>query len=335
MRKKSLSILVTFVFALIVCAASAQTAKAEKTYKLTYSTYFNPKYTFIIEPMENFAKKVEQKTNGKVKIEIYHSAQLYKAKEEVPACERGDIDMTSPLDTYTTGIIPAMGIGGLPFLFKDATAMQKALHEGLWDLGVKDELAKHNLHLLGVACAGGYQIYSEGPVTKPADFEGKLWGVSGSTASKICEALGGSPTTLSSGELYLALQRKLINGCTRPLITGAGRKLYEVVKDLTLTNMYYCNCFLVINKSIWDSMPKDIQDVMMQCAKERDEEQLTKLIEFEDGVIQLYKDKGVAVHTLSDAEFKALEDTVAPVNDWWLSQVSNGKQYIDFAKSHR
>jgi TRAP-type C4-dicarboxylate transport system substrate-binding protein len=160
-------------------------AQAEKTFKLTYSTYFNPKYTFIVGPMENFAKKVEQRTNGRVKIDIYHSAQLYKAKEEIAACERGVIDMTSPLDTYTTGIIPAMGIGGLPFLFKDAAAMQRSLHAGLWDFGVTKALDEHNLVLLGVAAAGGYQIYSKEEVVSPEQFKGKIWGVSGSTASKI------------------------------------------------------------------------------------------------------------------------------------------------------
>ncbi|WP_461211567.1 TRAP transporter substrate-binding protein [Desulfocurvus sp. DL9XJH121] len=335
MRQKSLPILLASVFAVMICLAAAHQAKAEKTFNLTYSTYFTPKYTLLVEPMQNFAKNVAERTNGNVKIELYLGAQLYKAKEEIPACERGDIDMTSPLDTYSSGIIPAMGIGGLPFLFKDAATIQKALHEGLWDLGVKDELLKHNLVLLGAASVGGYQVYSKDPVTKPEDFKGKLWGVSGSTASKICEAMGGSPTTLSSGELYLALQRGLIDGCTRPLLTGAGRKLDEVVKHLTVANMYYCNSFLVINKTVWDTMPKAYQDVLMECAAVRDAETLKRLQEFENGVIKQYRDKGMTVHTLSDAEFKAFADVVAPVNDWWLSQVPNGKAYIDFAKKYR
>ncbi|MBG0774925.1 MAG: TRAP transporter substrate-binding protein [Desulfovibrionaceae bacterium] len=310
-------------------------AQAEKTFKLTYSTYFNPKYTFIVGPMENFAKKVEQRTNGRVKIDIYHSAQLYKAKEEIAACERGVIDMTSPLDTYTTGIIPAMGIGGLPFLFKDAAAMQRSLHAGLWDFGVTKALDEHNLVLLGVAAAGGYQIYSKEEVVSPEQFKGKIWGVSGSTASKICQDLGGSPTTMSSGELYLALQRGTIDGCTRPLITGAGRKLDEVAKHLTLTDMYFCNCFLVINKDVWNSMPKDIQEIMKQCAAERDEEELAGLLEFEKGVVDKYKASGVAVHKLSDAQFDAFAKAVAPVYDWWLGEVENGQKYIEFAKTHQ
>ena len=69
-----------------------------------------------------------------------------------------------------------------------------------------------------MAAGGPYQIYSKNfKVTVPADMEGKKWGVSGSTASKAMELLGGSPTTMSSGELYLALQR-----CNdRVLVLGA------------------------------------------------------------------------------------------------------------------
>ena len=83
------------------------------------------------------------------------------------------------------------------------------------------------------------------------------------------ELMGGSPTTMSSGELYMALQRGTINGTTRPMITGLGRKLYEVVDNLTITNMAYFTCVLAINKEKWESLPKDIQDIMIAAGKQR------------------------------------------------------------------
>jgi TRAP-type C4-dicarboxylate transport system substrate-binding protein len=152
--------------------------------------------------------------------------------------ERGDIDMAAPNDLYLTGIIPNTGISNLPFLWETPASMQKSLDAGLWDLGIHEKFLEHNVKVLGRAAGGPYQIYAKGfSVMSPADMKGQKWGVSGSTASKAIELMEGSPTTMSSGELYMALQRGTINGCTRPLITGLGRKLYEVVDNLSVTNI--------------------------------------------------------------------------------------------------
>ena len=164
--------------------------------------------------------------------------------------------------------------------------------------------------------------------------EGKKWGISGSTASKATELLGGTPTTMSSGELYLALQRGTIDGCTRPLITGLGRKLYEVVEHLSVTNMAYFCSFLAINKKKWDSLPKDVQEIMKKAAKERDQEQLQRLKTFMKKAIELYKEKGVKVHVATQEELAKFKDKMSPVYDWWLTKVPGGKKYIEFAETH-
>jgi TRAP-type C4-dicarboxylate transport system substrate-binding protein len=317
-------------------APAPAAAAGEKPIEIIFSTYWPTSYGFLLEPIQNFAKTVETESNGRVKFKIYHSAQLYKGKEEFAACERGDIDMTAPLDIYMTGIIPELGIGSLPFQWKDNQSVQKTLDAGLWDLGIRDKLLAHNLVLLGVAVGGGYQVYSKDhPVIIPDDFKGKVWGVSGTTASKTCVLLGGSPTTMSSGELYMALQRGTIDGCTRPLITGLGRKLDEVVKYLTITNMYYYSSFLVINKTVWDKLTDDIQEIMKKAGKERDREQLRKLIAFEQQGVDLYKKKGVEVHFATEAELAQFKEKIMPVYDWWYGEVPSGKKYTDFVQAHK
>jgi TRAP-type C4-dicarboxylate transport system substrate-binding protein len=88
---------------------------------------------------------VENESSGRVKIKFYHSGQLYKGKEEFAAVERGDIDMSAPLDIYQMGIVPELGIGSLPFMWDSPASLQKTLDAGLWDLGVKEKILKHNM----------------------------------------------------------------------------------------------------------------------------------------------------------------------------------------------
>lgn len=320
------------VFAL-TCAAGVQ-AK-DKPIEIVLSTYMPTSYGYLVGPLESFIKTVEAESAGRVKFKFYHSGQLYKGKEEFAAVERGDIDMSAPLDIYQTGIVPELGISSLPFMWASPASLQKTLDAGLWDLGIKDKILKHNMVVLGVAAGGPYQIYAKDfAVSTPDNLRGKKWGVSGSTASKAMELMGGAPTTMSSGELYLALQRGTIDGCTRPLLTGLGRKLYEVIEHLTVPNMAYFCCFLAINKDKWDSLPEDIQKIMIKAAKQRDQEQLQRLIKFLDDAVAKYKEKGVKVHISTDAELAQFKLKMQPVYEWWIGKVPDGKKYIDFANAH-
>jgi tripartite ATP-independent transporter DctP family solute receptor len=336
MKTKSIYIIIFSLIMLgLVAGFTAPVQAKSKPIEIVLSTYMPTSYGYLVTPLKNFAETVEKESGGKVKFKFYHSGQLYKGKEEFAAVERGDIDMSAPLDIYQTGIVPELGISNLPFMWSSPASLQKTIDAGLWDLGVKDKLLKHNMVVLGIAAGGPYQIYAKDfPVHLPKDLKGKKWGVSGSTASKAMELLGGAPTTMSSGELYMALQRGTIDGCTRPALTGLGRKLYEVVEHLSFTNMAYFCSFLIINKKKWDTLPEDVKDIMKKAAKERDQEQLVRLQAFMKEAIELYKEKGVKVHLATQEELAQFKEKMLPVYEWWISKVPDGQKYIEFTKKH-
>lgn len=308
---------------------------ADKPIEIVFSTYMPTSYPYLIKPLEDFMAYVEKETGGKVKFKFFHSGQLYKGKEEFAAIERGEIDMCAPNDLYLTGIIPNTGISNLPFLWDTPASMQKSLDAGLWDLGINQKFEEHNVKVLGTAAGGPYQIYSKGfSVSSPEDIKGHKWGVSGSTASKAVELMEGGATTMGSGELYMALQRGTIDGTTRPLITGIGRKLYEVVDNLFVTNMAYFTCVLAINKEKWDSLPEDVQKVMIEAGKKRDQQQLTMLEAFMEEAVALYKEKKVNVHVATPEELALFKKAMIPVHEWWLTKVPDGQKYIDFVAKH-
>jgi TRAP-type C4-dicarboxylate transport system substrate-binding protein len=317
----------------LVC--SGQVWAGDKPIEIVFSTYMPESYGYLVDPLKEFMALVEKESNNRVKFKFFHSGQLYKGKQEFAALERGEIDMAAPNDLYLTGIVPETGISNLPFTWDTPRSMQKSLDAGLWSLGIDDKFAAHNVVVLGTAAGGPYQVYAKGfSVASPADIKGKKWGVSGSTASKAIELMGGSPTTMSSGELYLALQRKTIDGCTRPLITGLGRKLYEVVDNISVTNMAYFTCVLAINKEKWESLPKDIQEIMIKAGKKRDQTQLAMLEAFMTDAIKQYTEKGVNVHQATADELAAFKKAMVPVQEWWLTKVADGRNYIDFVAEH-
>ena len=312
------------------------TAVAKPEFKLTFSTYWPTTYGYLYNPIVNFANKVKERSNGRVEIEIFHSSQLFGGKEEFGALERGDIDLASPLDTYNTGLFPELGISSMPFLWPSPSSIQKTLDAGLFDLGINQAMAKRNVKVLNVAAGGPYQFYGKGfKVRKPSDLKGKKIAVSGTAASKAMELIGAAPTSMSSSDLYIALQRGTIDATARPLLTGIGRKLYEVLDNVTLVNMSYFTTFLAINTNSWNKLPADLQKIIQEAANERSADQLKILNQYLADAKPLFEKNGVDYYVAPESELVAFKKVVSPVYDWWKTQVPDAQKYIDFAQKNQ
>lgn len=334
-KKRVISIVIVFLLSFFFCVTT-QAKKKNEPIKIIFSTYWPVSYEYVWLPVKHFAEKVEKQSNQRVKFKLYHSKQLFGGKEELAALERGDIDMTCPTDQYHTKLIPELGITSLPFLYKDHEHLQKILDAGLWDIGINQKLLEHNIVVLSAAVGEPFQIYSnEYPVTSPDDIKNKKWGVSGATHRKAIEVLGGIPEVMSSGRLYMEFQKGRISGCTRPLLTGTGRKLYEVVDYLSITNFACYTSFLCINRSKWQSLPEDIQQIILTADKERINQQSRMVKSYIAESINFFEEQGIKVHIPSQKEKDAFKQAMIPVYDWWLKEVPDGQKYIDFVNQYQ
>lgn len=320
---------------LTLCAAlgfaQVQNAAAEEKFELTFSTYLPPAYEYVWKPIENFVKTVEEKSEGRVKINVFHSGQLFGGYDELQAVSRGNIDITNMTGTYPSGTIPALGIFTLPFLFEDTAHMERALKAGLMDLGVAEELReKHNVVVLGLAPWDPYEFYSRRqPMVKLDDFKGKIWATTGAADARAIQLLGGSPTTMSSADLYLSFDRGVIDATPRPLLTGIGRSLYEVTKHITLATFAIDTSSLAINRKKWESLPEDLQTIIKEAAAQRDQEQFERVGAFITEAISQYEGKGVTVHRLAPEAIGELRSATQAAVDEWIQSVPNGQKYLD------
>jgi len=321
-------------FCLVFALCLAGTAHAQGV-KLVFSTMFPKSYTYVLNPGLDFCKKVEAKSGGKVKFDTYHSAQLFGGKEEFAAVGRGNIDVGIPHDIYHTGEVPELGITSLPFLFEDVDQAQRILRAGLREM-VRPHIEKTNVVLLGWTVFDPYQFYSKKPISTIEDIKGRIWAVSGTTHTKAIEVLGGSPTMMSSGELYLALQTGTVDGTTRPLLTGVGRKLNEVAKYLTLVSFSPWGDILIVNRDKWNKLPADVQEIMRQAGREWEDEQFAMATEFVKTAAKKLSDGGMTVSKMPPAELAKFRKAMAPVYKWWLEkEVPDGQKYLDFVEKHR
>lgn len=305
-------------------------AAAQDTIELTFSTYLPPAYEYVWKPIENFVETVESESNGRVQINVFHSAQLFDAYAELAAVSRGDVDIVNMTGSYASGTVPSLGLFTLPFVFQDVAHMHRALQGGLLGLGMREELrTQHEIVVLGVAPWDPYEFYTRAePITGKADFDGKIWATTGSTDARAIQLLGGAPTRMASSELYLAFARGVIDATVRPLLTGVARSLYEVMDHITVATFAIDTSILAINRQTWESLPEDIQDIIQRAAAERDRQQFARVKAFIKEAIARYKDEGVTVRRLDDETVAKLREATAPVIEEWKSRVEGAAQYL-------
>lgn len=310
---------------------------AQETYELTFSTYLPPAYEYVWEPIEAFIKHVETASEGAVKINVFHSGQLFGPYDELPALSRGDIDITNMTGTYPGGTVEALTLFTMPFIFDDVNHMQRALQQGLLDLGMRQELAEnHTTHVLGVAPWDPYEFYTKGfSIESVDDFSGKTWATTGATDARAMQLLGGSPTSMSSSDLYLSFERGVIDGTPRPLLTGMGRSLYEVADHITLTNFAIDTSILSINTDTWDSLTPELQNIFEEAAKARDELQFKMVNDFIENAVEEYQELGMSVSRLDEAMIEQLKSKTQDAINEWVNSVPDGIRYIELIEETR
>jgi C4-dicarboxylate-binding protein DctP len=216
-----------------------------------------------------FKELAEQRTGGKVKVEVYPNSQLYKDKEEMEALQLGSVQMLAPsVSKFGPLGVKEFEVFDLPFLFKD-TASFRAVTDG--QLG-KDLFAKlEPKGIKGLAYwDNGFHIMSANrPLHHVADFKGlKMRIQSSKVLDAQMRALGAIPQVMAFSELYQALQSGVVDGTEGTPSNFWTQKIYEVQKHMTLSNHGHLSYAVIVNKKFWDGLPPDIRTTLEGCIKD-------------------------------------------------------------------
>ncbi|WP_373277220.1 DctP family TRAP transporter solute-binding subunit [Aquaspirillum serpens] len=189
---------------------------------------------------EHFKKLAEERTKGKVKVQVYPNSQLYKDKEELEALQLGAVQMLAPsLAKFGPLGVKEFEVFDLPYIFDD----YKDLHKVTEGPVGKQLLGKlQTKGITGLAFwDNGFKAFSANkPLKAPADFKGLKMRIQ---SSKVLEeevrALGALPQVMAFSEVYQALQTGVVDGTENPISNFYTQKMHEVQKHLTLSNHGY------------------------------------------------------------------------------------------------
>jgi C4-dicarboxylate-binding protein DctP len=216
-----------------------------------------------------FKKLAEQRTKGRVKVEVYPNSQLYKDKEEMEALQLGAVQMLAPsLAKFAPLGVREFEVFDLPFIFDNYQDLHKVTQG---PVGAKLLKKLEPKGILGLAYwDNGFKVMSANkPLRHIEDFRGQKMRIQ---SSKVLDSqmrsVGAIPQVLAFSEVYQALQTGVVNGTENPPSNLYTQKMYEVQKYVTLSDHGYLGYAVIVNKKFWEGLPKDIRTILEGCMKD-------------------------------------------------------------------
>jgi C4-dicarboxylate-binding protein DctP len=212
---------------------------------------------------EMFKKLAEERTKGRVKVDVFPNSQLYKDKEEMEALQLGAVQMLAPsLAKFGPLGVKEFEVFDLPYIFPSKDVL-RAVTEGPVGQGLLKKLETKGI--LGLAYwDNGFKIMSANKaIHKPEDLKGqKLRIQSSKVLDAQMRALQALPQSMAFSEVYQALQTGVVDGTENPPSNMFTQKMHEVQKHATMTNHGYLGYAVIVNKKFWEGLPADIRAVL-------------------------------------------------------------------------
>jgi C4-dicarboxylate-binding protein DctP len=218
---------------------------------------------------EYFKKLAEERTKGRVKVELYPNSSLFKDGEEMEALQLGSVQMLAPsLAKFGPLGVREFEVFDLPYIFDDTAELHKVTAGPVGAALFKKLESKG---IVGLAYwDNGFKVMSANkPIRVPADYKGlKMRIQSSKVLGDEMKALGSIPQVMAFSEVYQALQTGVVDGTENPPSNFYTQKMQEVQKYLALTNHGYLGYAVIVNKKFWDGLPADIRTTLEGAMKD-------------------------------------------------------------------
>lgn len=278
-----------------------------------------------------FAEEVTQKTDGRVKVEVFSGGQLGSEKDMIEGMQFGSVQAGVVGSGSFQTVDQKLGIIEMPYAWQNREQAFAAL-DG--DLGTKLAalLDKQGIHVLAWWENGFRHVTnSRKPIVEPADLAGlKIRVTPDKVRLATFEALGAQPAPLAFGELYSALQQGVFDAEENPLSIIYSSSFFEVQKYVSLTGHVWGAATLAISKPVWNKISPEDQQIVAAAALEWGQKQRDMVAQSDAEMIDKLKAEGMAFNEVDKPAFEA---AVQPI--WDANAEVFGKDLMDTLQSYR
>ncbi|MEG2140314.1 MAG: TRAP transporter substrate-binding protein [Bilophila sp.] len=300
------------------------TAAAEKPLTLRLGHPMAPGNNVTVG-YEKFKALVEEKSGKKMRIQIFGNTQLGSDRVTTEAAQAGTLDMSSSSSPNLASFSDAYMAIDLPYITspKYQEKLYKALDEG--DLGKYLDKVAASIGLKTIMFSEyGYRNFTstKKPLTGAEDLMNlKIRTTDSPVEVAVATELGMNPAPVAWGETYTALQQGTVDGEGNTFSLLNDAKHSEVLKYAMDSNHNYSMHILLMNKKKWDSLTPEQQGILTDSAKEALAWQRKETVKLEEKAWKAFRDKGIKITELTDAQRQVLKDKTAPVREQFIKKL--------------
>ena len=253
----------------------------------------------VHKAMVYMAKKVDEKSIGQMKVEVYPSEQLGNEKECVESLQLGYLAMTKISSGVMESFVPEFKIFGIPYLFRDSEHFWAVCNGSIG----KELLTSGQSKRLRGLCyydAGARSFYAQKPINSPADFTAggvtlKIRVMNSPMAREMISIMGAAPTPISWGELYTSLDQGVVDAAENNPPSLLTSRHYEICKYYSLDEHVRLPDLLVISTRVWAELTQEQQKILQEAIDESVEYQRKIWIEAEQESFEKFEEEGIEI----------------------------------------
>ena len=269
---------------------------------------------------QKLADLVKEKSKGSLEIQVYDSAKIGSMKERTEGLRLGTVDISTSSVGFLATYIPVLGVFDLPYIYKDK-AHEFRVFDGEIGKEIDKKMQEKGFRVVCYFDMGSRQITNNRqPINALADIKGMKIRVPQTEASiEGFKALGAAPTPMAFGEVYMALQQKVVDGQENPLSVIVSAKFNEVQKYLSLTNHQLFIQVLSISDKTWKKLSPEHQKILMEAAKEAQAYEREIAAKEETELIKTLKDKGMEINEVKN--IAPFAEAAKPLRDIYIKKL--------------
>lgn len=266
---------------------------------------------------ERFKELLEEKSEGRITVEVYPNSTLYGDEDELQALQGGGVEMIAPASSKLTDIAPQLFVLDLPFIVDSVDEVPEIIARDTMvgqAIYGNQQLADSNIKVMGLWDNGLYQTTCNKAIRTPDDLQGVRMRITPSDIIRTYwEKWGAETTPLAFAELFTALQQGVVDGQYNPYSNIESQRFYEVQDYMTISEHGYLTYIFAINNEFFEGLPEDLQQAVTEAADEATAYNREVAFEVNQEALEVIKDAGTTeIIDLSPEERQVFKDAVVP-----------------------
>lgn len=314
-------IFLAFFTALLLVAGTVATASA---LNLRLNIMYGPKHPLSKGVFKTWADQVKKVTDGRVTVTIFYASALAKPKQVFDATISGVTDVGLSCPTYARERFPLSSVLDLPMVATSSAEKNSAVLWKLYEKYPAMQKEYKDVKLLWLYTNPAYQIhFTKRKVRTLEDIKGAIVSGGGGVSLQMLKAFGANPEAIIMTEVFLALQKGVVEGCFLPYAPLRPRRMADLLHTHTVGDFVANAFYVVMNKKKWDKIsPADQKAIMKVSGLAAATASGKDFDKSQERDIAWMKKKGDEFFVLDAKERARWAKRITPIRDKWVKDLS-------------